>query len=92
MKSEAAEEAIEAVCSPSGKVIAEAVAVHIHAAVLVWKRWNSALWILIGESFVEEDEVGEAAADGGFGSLKGREIGLLALALLKSNCDMDIRW
>lgn len=82
MQSKATEKAVEAVCASGCKIIAEAVAVHIHAAVLVWERWDGALWVLIAEGFVKEDEVGEAAADGGGGLLEGREVCLPISALL----------
>ena len=93
MKSEAAEEAVEAVCAPGGKVITKAVAVHIHAAVLFWERWDSALWVLVAESFVEEDKVGEAAADGGFGFLEGGEVGLLLVSEApRCDCAHNVHW
>jgi len=37
---------------------------------------DGALGVFAAESFVEEDEVGEAAADGGVGGLEGAEVGL----------------
>lgn len=82
MKCEAAQETVQAVGASGGEVVAEAVAIHIHAAVLVWEWWNGALWVLVAEGFIEEDEVGEAAANGGGWFLEGGEIGLLLLVEL----------
>lgn len=48
---------------------------------LVRERWDGALWIFVGEGFVEEDEVGEAAADGGLWFLEGGEVGLFLSAI-----------
>lgn len=71
-----------------GEVRTEAVASDVFHFVLVGQRGNGTLWILARELFVEEDEIGEAAADftGGFG--KRLEVGLqgprLAIAQLLS--------
>lgn len=57
----------------SGEVGAEAVATDVLHALLVRERRHSGSWVIFGELFPEEDEVGEAAADGGCFALEGRE-------------------
>lgn len=59
-----------------GEVRTEAVSTNILHLVLVGQWRDGALWVLFRELFPEEDEVGEAAADGEFGLLEGLVIRL----------------
>lgn len=47
MECEAAEKAVEAVGAAKSKVVIEAVAGYVHHGVLVWERWDGALWIFV---------------------------------------------
>jgi hypothetical protein len=77
---QADEEALEGVCAAGGKVGAEAVAADVLHALLVGQRGDGGGGKVAGELLVEEDEVGEASADGGGGALEGGEGGLSLLA------------
>lgn len=61
---------------PRHEFVGEAVAAGVGDVVFVRYGRDGALGVLAGEGFVEEDEVGEAAADGGVGGLEGAEVGL----------------
>lgn len=67
------EEALEAVGSSVGEVGAEAIAADVLHALLIRERRDSAGREVFRESLVEEDEVGEAAADSSYRLLEGRE-------------------
>lgn len=62
--------------APLGEVRTKPVSAHILHLVLVRQWRDSALWVFFQELFPEEDEVGEAAADGEVGFLEGLEVGL----------------
>lgn len=62
---------MQRVCAPLGEVRTEAVSTNVLHLMLVGQRGNGALRILFCELFPQEDEVGEAAADGEFGLLEG---------------------
>ena len=76
MQSQAFKEAMQGVRTPLGEVWAEAVASHVFHLVLIRKRRDGGGGIFFAEGTVKEDEVGEAAADGGVGFLEGFEVGL----------------
>lgn len=63
-------------CATGGEVLAESIASHVRHVMFVRERRNGALRIFFLKGFVEEDEVGEAAADGRMRGLEGLEIGL----------------
>lgn len=70
MECEATQEAVQAIGTAKGEVVAEAVAGDVHHRVLVWEGWHGALWVFIAEGFVEKDKVCEAAANGCLGFLE----------------------
>ena len=76
VQGEAAEEALETVGPAGGEVGSEAVPADVLHALFVWEGRHSRRGIVFTERFVQEDEVGEAAADGGSLFVKGREGGL----------------
>jgi len=67
---------VQGVGAALGEVCTETVAADIFHLVLVGERWNSTCCEFSSQSFVEEDEVGEASADSGDGFGEGGEIGL----------------
>ena len=64
MQRAAGEEALEGVGAPLGEVGPEAVACHGDHALLVGDWGDGACGVVSAEGFVEEKEIGEAAADG----------------------------
>jgi len=62
-----------------GEIGAESIAADVFHLVFVGEGRNCTCWIFFGEGLVEEDEIGEASADGGGGLLEGGEgcLGLL---------------
>ncbi len=81
VESEAFEKAVKGMSPSLGEVWAEAITADVLHLVLVGQRGNGALWILEGELFVEEDKVGEAAADFGGGFGKRFEVRLIGRIL-----------
>jgi hypothetical protein len=79
VEGEACEETIKRVGPTLGEIGAESIAADVFHLVFVGKRRNCTCWIFFGEGLVEEDEIGEASADGGGGLLEGGEgcLGLL---------------
>lgn len=67
---------MEGVRAPLGEVRTEAVSTNVLHLVLVGQWRDGALRILFRELFPEEDEVGEAAADGEVRLLEGLIVGL----------------
>lgn len=68
MQSEAFQETVQGMSSSIRKVKSKAVAANVFHFVLIWERGNGALRVFSAETLVEENEVGETAADfdGGF--------------------------
>ena len=54
---------MKGMCSSLGEIGAKTIASDVFHLVFVRQRGDSALWILAGKLFVEEDEVGEPPAD-----------------------------
>lgn len=55
------EKSIERVCTSLSESWAKTVPADVLHLVLVGKRWNGALWILLAKFLIEEDKVGETA-------------------------------
>jgi hypothetical protein len=77
VEGKAPDEAVEGMCAALGEVGTKAVAADVFHFVLVWERGNGVGGELLAKGFVEEDEIGEPAADTEGGFLKGGKIALM---------------
>ena len=50
---------IERICTSLSKRWAKPVAADVFHLVLIGKRWNVALWVLLAKFLIEEDKVGK---------------------------------
>lgn len=76
MQSKSFQETVQGVSSSIGKVRPKAVAADVFHFVLIWERGNGALRVFSAEILVQENEVGETAADFDGGFLERGEVGL----------------
>ena len=76
MQSESFQKTVQGMSSSIRKVRSKAVATDVFHFVFVWEGGNGALRVFSAESLVEENEVGETAADFDGGFLERGEVGL----------------